>query len=149
MNFTEAMRRMRRLRAQISPHDSAERFSKLGIDVYFGQGSFKNDHEIEVDGQTLEFSRAVIATGGRAAAPPIPGLADVEYLTNETIFSLTELPRRLIVVGTGPIGSEMAQTFRRFGSEVHAIDRSDRILGKEDVDAAKQQKEIAALRCLN
>lgn len=140
-NFTEAMERMRRLRAKISPADSAKRFSELGVDVYFGQGSFVDDSTITVtrkDGtvSTLKCKKAVIASGARAAAPPIPGLDTVDYLTNENLFSLTELPKRLGVVGSGPIGSEMAQSFARFGSEVFLFERSDHILSREDPDAA-------------
>ncbi|MCG8585636.1 MAG: mercuric reductase [Pirellulales bacterium] len=137
VDFGAAMERMRRLRAKISHHDSAARFTGLDTDVYLGEAKFTGPDTLEVEGTELRFSRAVIATGGRAFVPPVEGLQEAGYLTNETIFSLTELPQRLIVVGTGPIGSEMAQTFRRFGSEVHAIDRAERIMGKEDADAAK------------
>jgi pyruvate/2-oxoglutarate dehydrogenase complex dihydrolipoamide dehydrogenase (E3) component len=88
------------------------------------------------DVSTLDFKKAVIATGARASAPPIPGLETVEYLTNENLFSLTELPKKLAIVGSGPIGSEMAQAFARFGSEVFLFERSDHILTREDADAA-------------
>jgi pyruvate/2-oxoglutarate dehydrogenase complex dihydrolipoamide dehydrogenase (E3) component len=92
--------------------------------------------EVEVDGRRLRFARAVIATGGRAATPPVPGLEDAGYLTNETVFSLTELPRRLVVIGAGPIGCELAQSFRRFGSEVAVVSLDPRLLPREDADAA-------------
>ncbi len=137
VDFPAVMERMRKLRAGISPHDSAERFRKLGIDVFLGQGVFKDAHHVEVAGHTLEFRKAVIATGARAAAPPIRGLDDLDYLTNETLFSLTELPRRLAVIGTGPIGCEMAQAFARFGSEVLLIEAGNGILPKEEPDAAR------------
>src|ERR1035441_6598010 len=94
-DFGKVMERMRRLRADLSPHDSAQRFTELGVDVFLGSGQFTGPDSIEVGGQTLHFAKAVIATGARAAAPPIPGLKDVPYLTNETLFNLTELPRRL------------------------------------------------------
>jgi pyruvate/2-oxoglutarate dehydrogenase complex dihydrolipoamide dehydrogenase (E3) component len=136
VDFPEVMRRMRRLRASISPHDSAKRFRDLGIDVYFGQGSFTSSNTVVVGGQTLHFKRAVIATGARAAELPIPGLKDAGYLTNETLFSLTDLPRRLIVIGGGPIGCEMAQSFARFGSKVTLIEQSSHILAREEEDAA-------------
>jgi pyruvate/2-oxoglutarate dehydrogenase complex dihydrolipoamide dehydrogenase (E3) component len=136
VDFPAVMERMRRLRAGISPHDSAERFRSLGIDVFFGDAKFVGPTAVEVEGQKLEFARAVVATGARAADPRIPGLAEAGYLTNETVFSLTELPARLIVLGAGPIGCELAQTFRRFGSEVHLINRGPKILPKEDADAA-------------
>ncbi|MEM6690561.1 MAG: FAD-dependent oxidoreductase, partial [Planctomycetota bacterium] len=137
VDFPAVMERMRRLRAQISPHDSAERFSKLDIDVFIGRGKFTGANSIEVNGETLNFTKAVIATGGSAAIPPIPGLADVPYLTNATVFNLTELPKRLGVIGTGPIGMELAQSFQRFGSQVTAFSREEKILAKEDADAAK------------
>ena len=137
VDFSEAMQRMRRLRADIGPHDSAARFSELGIDVYFGQGEFVDGTTIAVDGTQLEFSKAVIATGGRASAPPIPGLEDVDYLTNETVFSLTELPRRLGVIGAGPIGCELAQSFARLGSEVFLVEAEHGILPREDREAAE------------
>ncbi len=136
VNFSYAMERMRRLRAQISPNDSARRFRDLGIDVFFGQASFIDANTIDVNGQSLKFRKAVIATGARAAAPPIPGLDTVDYLTNESLFSLTELPKRLGVIGAGPIGCEMAQAFAQFGSQVVLIESSSGILPREDRDAA-------------
>ena len=141
VDFGKTMERMRRKRADISPADSAKRFSDLGIDVFFGQGSFVDDDTVSVttsSGQEtkLKFKKAVIAAGARAAAPPIKGLDTIEYLTNENLFSLTELPKRFGIVGSGPIGSEMAQTFARFGSEVFLFERSDHILSREDADAA-------------
>ncbi len=135
-DFGFAMERMRRLRAGIAKHDSAQRFSDLGIDMFLGDGKFVGPDRVEVDGQILRFRRAVIATGGRAIAPPIPGLADAGYLTNETIFELTELPKRLAVIGGGPIGCEMAQSFRRFGTEVTLLDKDAHVLVREDADAA-------------
>jgi pyruvate/2-oxoglutarate dehydrogenase complex dihydrolipoamide dehydrogenase (E3) component len=136
-DFGKIMERMRRLRADISPHDSARRFSDLGVDIFLGAGKFTGPHTIEVGGQTLRFAKAVIATGARAAAPPIPGLKDVPYLTNETLFSLTELPKRLGVIGAGPIGCEMAQSFARFGSEVFLVEAEHGILPREDRDASE------------
>lgn len=136
VDFGAIMERMRKLRARIAPNDSAQRFSDLGVDIYLGGGAFTGPDTVEVAGQTLRFKKAVIATGGRAAAPPIPGLADVNYLTNETLFSLTELPRRLAIIGAGPIGCEMAQSFARFGSAVTLIEMGSHILMREDEDAA-------------
>jgi pyruvate/2-oxoglutarate dehydrogenase complex dihydrolipoamide dehydrogenase (E3) component len=135
-DFGKVMERMRRLRADISPHDSAKRFTELGVDVFLGAGKFTGPDTIEVGGQTQRFAKAVIATGARAAAPPIPGLKDVPYLTNETLFSLTELPKRLGIIGAGPIGCEMAQSFARFGAEVFLIEATHGILPREDQDAA-------------
>lgn len=136
INFDEAMQRMRRLRANISAHDSAQRFSDLGVDVFLGEGRFRDRGTVEVDGQTLRFSRAIIATGTRAVHPAIPGLAEAGFLTNETVFSLTELPRRLCVIGAGPIGCELAQAFSRLGSEVCVITHGAAILSKEDREVA-------------
>ncbi len=135
-DFTAAMQRMRRLRADISKHDSAARFRDMGVDVYIGEGRFTGPDEVEVEGQSLRFSKALIATGSRAAAPPIKGLDGVEYLTNETLFSLTDLPGRLGIIGAGPIGSEMAQAFAPFGSEVYLIESKHGILQKEDPDCS-------------
>ncbi len=136
VDFAAVMERMRRLRASISPHDSAKRFTQLGIDVYFGQGTFTSSNTVVVGDQTLHFKKSVIATGARAAELPIPGLKEIGYLTNETLFSLTELPKRLIVIGGGPIGCEMAQSFARFGSQVTLIEQASHIMSREEDDAA-------------
>lgn len=136
VDFGAAMTRMRRLRADMAHHDSAAKFQELGIDVFLGGGSFSGDGYVEVAGKQLNYKRAVICTGGRAAELPIPGLKEVGYLTNESIFSLTELPKRLIVIGGGPIGTEMAQSFARFGSKVTQIEKSANILSREETDAA-------------
>ena len=137
VDFPAVMERMRRLRAQISSNDSAARFRELGVDVFIGEGQFISSDTIQVNDRTLRYKKAVIATGARAATPPIPGLADVEFLTNETIFSLTEVPERLGVIGGGPIGCEMAQAFARFGSRVSLVQSAPQILRREDRDAAK------------
>jgi pyruvate/2-oxoglutarate dehydrogenase complex dihydrolipoamide dehydrogenase (E3) component len=134
--FAEAMERMRRLRAEISAHDSAERFTKLGVDVFIGQGRFVGPSSIEVDNQRLHFHRAVIATGARASDLEIPGLQECGYFTNETVFTLTELPQRLAIIGAGPIGCELAQAFQRLGSTVAMITDGAEILPREDRDAA-------------
>lgn len=137
VNFPAVMDRMRRLRAGISKNDSAWRLRDLGVDVFLGEARFSGPETVEVAGKTLRFKKAVIAAGARAAAPPIPGLADAGYLTNETVFSLTELPRRLGVIGAGPIGCELAQAFARFGSQVYLVEAQHGILPAEDRDAAE------------
>jgi pyruvate/2-oxoglutarate dehydrogenase complex dihydrolipoamide dehydrogenase (E3) component len=137
VDFASVMARLRRLRADISPHDSAERFQKLGVDVFLGQGIFTDRQTVEVEGQTLRFKRAIIATGARAAIPDMPGLAETGYLTNETVFSLTELPRRMIVIGGGPIGCELAQAFCRLGTAVTLVQRGPRLLPKDEPAAAE------------
>jgi pyruvate/2-oxoglutarate dehydrogenase complex dihydrolipoamide dehydrogenase (E3) component len=131
------MERMRRLRAGISSNDSAERFRDLGVDVYLGKASFSSPDKVDVAGRTLRFKKAVIATGARAVALPVPGLAEAGFLTNETVFNLTEMPKHLACIGAGPIGSELAQAFRRFGSEVTLMDMAPQVLGREDADAAE------------
>jgi pyruvate/2-oxoglutarate dehydrogenase complex dihydrolipoamide dehydrogenase (E3) component/uncharacterized membrane protein YdjX (TVP38/TMEM64 family) len=141
VDFPAVMERMRRLRAEISPHDSAARFRDLGVDVFLGDGKFTGPDTIAVAGQTLRFRRAVIATGSRPQSPPIPGLNEVGFLTNETVFSLTELPQRFGVIGAGPIGCELAQAFARFGSKVYLIEAAHGILPKQDPDAAEVVKQ--------
>jgi pyruvate/2-oxoglutarate dehydrogenase complex dihydrolipoamide dehydrogenase (E3) component len=136
IDFGAVMARMRRLRAGIAPNDGAPRFAGLGVDVYLGAGRFTGPRTLEVDGQRLDFKRAVVATGARAAAPPIPGIEETGYLTNETVFSLTERPARLVVIGAGPIGCELAQAFCRLGSRVTVVERVARILEREEPDAA-------------
>ncbi len=136
-DFSKAMERMRRIRAKISQNDSATRFRDLGVDVYLGGGKFIDGSTVGVAAQQLKFSKAVIATGARAAAPPIEGLDSVDYLTNETVFSLTVLPQRFGIIGAGPIGCELAQAFARMGSEVFLIESADRILTKEDEKASR------------
>ncbi len=151
VDFPALMERMRRIRAQISHHDSADRFRKLGVDVFIGEGRFTGRHTIHVGDRTLTFKKAVIATGARAAAPPIPGLEHVPYLTNETVFSLTELPKRLGIIGAGPIGCEMAQAFASFGAEVTLIEAMHGVLPNEDPDASvfvKKALEHAGVRVL-
>ncbi len=139
-DFGAAMARMRKLRARISHNDSAHRYTKLGVDVYIGSGRFSGADTIQVEGtagnRTLTFAKAAICTGARASAPPTPGLKEAGYLTNETVFSLTELPQRLGVIGAGPIGCELAQAFARFGSQIYLIEALHGIMPNEDRDAA-------------
>lgn len=140
-DFGAAMARMRKLRAKISRNDSAQRYRNLGVDVFIGTARFAGADTVVVEGpagnRTLDFTKAAICTGARAAAPPIPGLTEAGYLTNETVFSLTELPPRLGVIGAGPLGCELAQAFARFGSRVYLIEAQHGILPKEDRDAAQ------------
>ena len=137
VDFPAVMERMRQLRAAIAPHDGARRFRDLGIDVFLGEARFNSPEEIEVGGSRLRFARAVIATGGRPAVPPVPGLVEAGFRTNETIFNLTELPRRLAVVGGGPIGCELAQAFARLGAQVTIVQNHPQFLPREDCDAAE------------
>jgi len=137
VDFPAVMERMRRLRASIAHHDSVARYTELGVDVFLDPAQFKDEASVDVGGATLPFRKAVIATGTRPFIPPIEGLDRIDYLTNETVFSLTELPRRLAVLGAGPIGCELAQAFRRFGAAVTLIHKGAHILEREDADAAE------------
>jgi pyruvate/2-oxoglutarate dehydrogenase complex dihydrolipoamide dehydrogenase (E3) component len=138
VDFAAAMERMRRLRAEISFNDSVAKFGgKYNVDVYLGDAKFVSPSAIEVDGKRLEFDRAVIATGGRPIELPIPGLKEAGCYTNENIFTITELPRRMAVIGGGPVGCELAQAFARFGSAVTILNDVGRILPREDADAAE------------
>ena len=115
IGFSTVMERMRRIQARISRADSASRLSAEGIDVYFGDGRFSGPRAVTVDGKTLPFKKALIATGARPLTPPIPGLTEAGYLTNENVFNLNECPRRLLVMDGGPLGSEIEQAFCQFG----------------------------------
>lgn len=135
-DFPRVMERLRRIRAGISRHDSARRYrDELGVDVFLGEAKFSGRDSVEFNGTPLRFKKAVIATGARAVHPLEEGFAEVGFRTNETIFNLTELPRRLIVIGGGPIGCELAQAFRRLGSEVSIVQRG-RFLPREDPEAS-------------
>ncbi len=136
VDFPAVMERMRKLRAEISPHDSVHHLNESGIDVFLGSARFVAPDAVKVDGVRLPFARAVIATGGRAVVPPIPGLKESGFLTNETLFELTVLPKRFAMIGAGPIGCEMAQAFQRLGSHVILINASSHVLPREDQDAA-------------
>jgi len=141
-DFAKVMERMRNLRAKISHHDSAQRFRDLGIDVFIGNGQFVASDAAEVDGKRLKFRRAIVASGARPLALPIPGLTETGYLTNETVFTLTELPKRMAVIGGGPIGCELAQSFARFGSEITLFDMAPHVLIREDADAAEIVQKV-------
>ncbi len=143
-DFAAVMASLRQKRNDLAGHDSVERFTGLGVDVFLGEGKFISPSSIDVGGQKLNFHRAVIATGARAALPPIPGLADISPLTNETLFSLVDLPESLTVIGAGPVGCEMAQAFCRLGAKVTLIEMADRILPNEDPDASRLLSEQLA-----
>jgi pyruvate/2-oxoglutarate dehydrogenase complex dihydrolipoamide dehydrogenase (E3) component len=137
VDFAAAMARMRRLRANLSHRDSAERFRDLGVDVFLGDAAFVNGRTVQVAGARLAFKKALIATGTRAAHPAIVGCAATGYLTNETVFNLTERPRRLLVIGGGPLGCELAQAFSRLGCKVIIANRDRYFLPGEERDAAE------------
>ena len=134
--FREAMVRVRAKRTRIAPHDSVKKLEEYGVDVFLGQAVFTDMNKIEVAGRTLRFRKAVVATGGRPARPKIPGLENIPYHTNESIFEITELPDRLTLIGGGPIGCEMSQAFQRFGTQVTLVQSASRLLDKENEDAS-------------
>ncbi|HZR04506.1 MAG TPA: mercuric reductase [Candidatus Udaeobacter sp.] len=136
--FEKVFERMRARRAKIAPRDSRERFESLGVDVFQGEARFVSSQEVDVNGQRLRARNFVIATGSRAAVPNIKGIESVSYFTNETIFdALRRQPTTMIVLGGGPIGCELAQTFQRFGVEVTIVQRGDQLLPREDRDVAE------------
>ncbi|MCU0551376.1 MAG: mercuric reductase [Leptolyngbya sp. Prado105] len=142
VDFPAVMERMRQLRAGISENDSADRFEKLGVDVFLGEARFLDPDRIQAGDRVLKFKKAVIATGARASDPQIPGLAQAGYLTNETVFSLTDRPRRLAVIGGGSIGCEMAQTFQRLGCEVTLFHKNAHLLDRADLEAAEILQQV-------
>jgi pyruvate/2-oxoglutarate dehydrogenase complex dihydrolipoamide dehydrogenase (E3) component len=140
-DFAAVLARVRQVRADLSPHDSAARLTGLGIDVFLGRGLFADAHSLWVGERRLRFRKAVLATGGRAAVPEIPGLMEAGFETHATIFALPELPRRLAVVGGGVVGCELAQAFRRLGAEVHLLHRRGALLDGRDVDVSHALEE--------
>jgi pyruvate/2-oxoglutarate dehydrogenase complex dihydrolipoamide dehydrogenase (E3) component len=148
--FEDVMERLRARRAALAPNDSQERFESLGVDVFRGEARFVSPHEVEVGGQRLRGRNFVIASGSRAALPPVDGLAEARPFTNETIFDeLRERPARMIVIGGGPIGCELGQAFGRLGVKVTILEALPRLLDKEDEDAAtlvRRQLEAEGVR---
>jgi pyruvate/2-oxoglutarate dehydrogenase complex dihydrolipoamide dehydrogenase (E3) component len=137
VDFSRVADRIRAVVGRIQEHDSVERFCGLGVRVCFGDARFKDEHAIQLNGQTLAAKSWVIATGSSPVVPPIDGLAQVDYLTNRDIFYMDRLPATMIIMGGGPIGIEMAQAFTRFGTQVTVVDMAAQILGKEDQDMAE------------
>ncbi len=140
-DFAAIMERMRRLRAGIGHHDGARRYTELGVDVFLGEGRFTGRDRASVrchggEAVELRFKRAVVATGARPRVIEVPGLREAGFRTNHTLYTLTELPASLVVVGAGPIGVEMAQAFARFGSQVTVLGLDPQLLPREDPEAA-------------
>src|SRR5512140_34233 len=134
VSLAAVMARVRSVIDTIQEHDSPERFCKLGAAVRFGEPRFVDDHTVSMDGDRLTARAWIIATGSSPSPPPVEGIADVPYWTNETVFSQKKLPERLLILGGGPIGVEMAQAFRRLGSKVTVVEFTDQLLGHEDPD---------------
>ncbi|RMG59189.1 MAG: mercuric reductase [Deltaproteobacteria bacterium] len=139
--FREAMRRVRGVRGEVSVHDSTEKVVSAGVHLFFDEARFTSDKTIRINGKDVEFKRAIIATGTSPRVPPIPGLQEAGYLTNETVFSLDRDPGSILVLGGGPIGCEMAQAFSRLGWEVTIVSRPDRLLPKEEEEASSLVEE--------
>ncbi len=137
VDFAEVMQRVRRIRTHLSANDSAQRLRDSGVDVFFGDASFNGTNSLMVDDKVLRFKKALIATGARPQVPSIPGLCEAGYLTNENIFDLTELPRRLLVIGGGPLGCELAQAFCRLGARTTIVQKMPLFLDNEERDAAQ------------
>ena len=144
VDFQMAMERLRRIRARISRVDSAARLIAEGIDLYFGAAHFVGADVVDVDGVHLRFKKALIATGSRSIVPDIPGLTDVGYLTNESVFNLTVPPRSLLVIGGGPLGCELAQAFCRLGVRTVIAHDAPLFLPKEERDAAQMMSDALA-----
>ncbi len=137
LDFGEVMDRIRRVIARIEPHDSPERYRAMGVDVIQGTARLVSPWEVEVDGRRLSARAIVLATGAEPLVPQLPGLADSGYLTSDTLWDLEQLPERLVVLGGGPIGCELAQAFARLGSQVTVVEMSERVLPREDADAGE------------
>ncbi len=137
VDFAAVMDRVRRVRSELAPNDSAERFRGLGVDVFLGEASFVDATTVAVDGRNLKYNRCIVATGSRPKTQGIP----VPYLTNQSLFQLKELPKRLLVLGAGPVGCEMGQAFARLGSNVTVVDPAGKPLPKEHPDASALLKE--------
>lgn len=136
VDFAHVMERVRARRAVVAAHDAAERLRGAGVDVFFGDAGFVDRRMVGVGDRRLRFRRAVIATGSRPAVPPIAGLDTVPFLTSESVFELRTRPQRLLVIGAGSIGCELGQAFARLGSSVTLIDQAERLLPRDDPDAA-------------
>lgn len=148
VDFAKVRERIREVVATIQAHDSVERFCSLGAEVRFGEPRFTDEHTVELDGKGVTARVTartwVLATGSSPAAPPLPGLEQAGYLTNKDIFSLDELPESLVVLGGGAIACEMAQAFRRLGSRVEMVQRSNQVLSREDPDMAVMVQDVLA-----
>ncbi len=136
IDFSKVMQHVRDSIRTIAPHDSPDRYRKLGVDVVQGEATIVSPWEVEVDGRILTTRNIVIAAGGRPLVPRIPGLDSVDFLTSDTIWNLEQLPARLAILGGGPIGCELAQAFARLGSDVTIVEMGDQLLGREDDDVA-------------
>jgi len=137
VNFSKVMERVQSVIKTIEPHDSVERFTSLGVDCEIGEAKIVSPYTVSVNGRTINTRAIVLATGARPFVPPIPGLDKVDFLTSDNLWSIQELPPRLLVVGGGPIGCELAQAFNNLGSEVTQVDMANRIMPREDPEVSE------------
>ncbi|TAL91977.1 MAG: mercuric reductase [Rhodanobacter sp.] len=144
VDFPAAMTRLRRIRSHLTNTTSVRLLAASGVDVYFGNPQFEGSDRVRVNGQPLTFEKALIATGARPHVPDIPGLKQAGFLTNATVFDLTELPPRLLVIGGGPLGCELAQAFQRLGSKVTIVQNMPLFLPHAERDAAQTLSEAFA-----
>ena len=136
-DFPKIMDRVHKIIAKVEPHDSVERYTGLGVDCIQGRARIISPWEVEVDGKIISTRNIIIASGAEPMVPPIPGLDQIDYYTSDTIWNIRELPENLVVLGAGPIGCELTQAFRRLGAGVTLVQRGDRIMAREDADAAQ------------
>ncbi|MFT5064123.1 MAG: pyruvate/2-oxoglutarate dehydrogenase complex dihydrolipoamide dehydrogenase (E3) component [Gammaproteobacteria bacterium] len=135
--FSKVMERVHAVIAKIEPHDSVERFTDLGVECLQGEAKIISPWEVEINGQVLTTKSIVIATGARPFVPPIPGLKESGFLTSDSLWEITELPKRLVILGGGPIGCELTQAFNRLGSQVAQVEMQDRLMSREDRDVSE------------
>ncbi len=155
VNFSNVMERIQDIIKSIEPHDSVERYTGLGVECHIGEAFIRSPNEVEVNGKVLSTRNIVVATGARPFVPPIPGLHELDYLHSDNLWDIREQPKRLVVIGGGPIGCELAQAFSRLGSKVTIMDIAPTILPREDPDVAQfvidtfQQEDIEILTGVN
>jgi len=138
VNFAAVMARVQGVIKTIEPHDSVERFTSLGVEVELGDAVIESPYVVTVNDRRITTRSIIVATGARPLVPPIPGLAEIDYLTSDSIWSLSELPKRLLVVGGGPIGCELAQAFSNLGAQVTQVDMAERIMPREDAEVSEE-----------
>lgn len=136
-DFAEVMERVQKVVKEVEPHDSIERYTSLGVECITGAARIRSPYEVEVNGKVLTTKNIVVATGASPLVPPIPGLSEVSFLTSDNLWNLRHLPKKLVVLGGGPIGCELAQSFARFGSKVTLVEMAPRIMSREDRDVSE------------
>jgi dihydrolipoamide dehydrogenase len=142
VNFTKVMQRVHKVIEKIEPHDSVERYTKLGVECVTGEAKILTPFEVQVGERVIKTKNIVIATGARPFVPPIPGLSDIEFLTSDNLWSLQEQPKHLLIMGAGPIGCELAQSFQRLGTKVTLVDMAPRLMPREDEDVSAYMLDV-------